>query len=105
MAQDITQEETEAALSANDAQLLGKVQHALQRVYAGTYGYSEVTGQPIPFERLDALPWGHDEDVGDSGQHSSSGISQTVSRRTMPVLVSCAGSRVRRLYPLGQGAG
>ncbi len=57
MAQDITLEETEAALSANDSQLLSKIEHALQRVYGGTYGYSEATGLPIPFERLEALPW------------------------------------------------
>ena len=57
MAQDITLEETEAALSANDSQLLGKIEHALQRMYSGTYGLSEATGLPIPFERLDALPW------------------------------------------------
>ncbi len=69
MAQDITQEETEAALSANDVQLLARVQHALQRVYGGTYGHSEVTGEPIPFERLDALPWAT-TNVGDAGQHS-----------------------------------
>ena len=57
MAQDITHEDTEAALSANDSLLLGKIEHALERVYGGTYGYSEVTGLLIPFERLDALPW------------------------------------------------
>ena len=66
MAQDITLEETEAALSANDIQLLGKVEHALQRVYSGHYGYSEVTGQPIPFERLEALPWAT-TNVGEAG--------------------------------------
>ena len=69
MAQDITQEETEAALSANDAQLLGKVEHALQRVEAGTYGFSEVTGKQISYERLDALPWAT-TNVGETVQRS-----------------------------------
>lgn len=35
---------------------LARVEHALKRVAAGTYGYSEVSGKPIPVERLEALP-------------------------------------------------
>jgi DnaK suppressor protein len=57
MAQDITYEETELALSANDLHLLEQVERALLRMDEGTYGISEVTGKPIPYERLDALPW------------------------------------------------
>jgi RNA polymerase-binding transcription factor len=38
-------------------QTLAHVEHALQRLEAGTYGYSEVSGQPIPIERLEALPY------------------------------------------------
>jgi len=57
MAQDITQEETEAALSANDAQSPWQGRARAQRFEAGTYGISEVTGKPISYERLDALPW------------------------------------------------
>jgi DnaK suppressor protein len=57
MAQDITFEETQLALSANELQLLGRIERALQRMDEGTYGFSEVTGEPIPFERLEALPW------------------------------------------------
>jgi len=37
-------------------QTLAYVEHALQRLEAGAYGYSEVSGQPIPIERLEALP-------------------------------------------------
>jgi RNA polymerase-binding transcription factor DksA len=35
---------------------LVRVEHALERVAAGTYGYSELSGKPIPVERLEALP-------------------------------------------------
>jgi RNA polymerase-binding protein DksA len=35
---------------------LARIEHALSRIEAGSYGYSEVTGQPIPVERLEALP-------------------------------------------------
>jgi len=38
-------------------QTLAQVEHALQRLEAGAYGYSEVSGQPIPIERLEALPY------------------------------------------------
>ncbi len=57
MGQDITTADTERALSANDRGLLAKVEHALRRMDEGTYGISEVSGQLIPLERLDALPW------------------------------------------------
>lgn len=38
-------------------QELARFDKALARIDAGTYGYSEVSGQPIPLERLEALPW------------------------------------------------
>jgi RNA polymerase-binding transcription factor len=57
MAQDITTADTEMALSANDQRLLAQVRHALQRMDAGLYGLSDVSGKPIPLERLQALPW------------------------------------------------
>ncbi len=37
-------------------QTLAQVERALQRIEAGTYGASEVSGRPIPIERLQALP-------------------------------------------------
>ena len=57
MGQDITTADTEMALASNDSRLLAQVERALQRMDDGTYGISEVTGTPIPLERLDALPW------------------------------------------------
>ena len=35
---------------------LEEIEHALQRLDAGTYGVSEVSGEPIPVERLRAMP-------------------------------------------------
>jgi DnaK suppressor protein len=35
---------------------LAQVEKALARIEAGTYGTSEVSGKPIPRERLEALP-------------------------------------------------
>lgn len=53
----ITTEDTELALSENDQVLLDQVERALARLGDGTYGFSEVTGKPIPLERLEILPW------------------------------------------------
>ena len=39
-----------------DAQQLEQVEKALARIEAGTYGLSEVSGNPIPIERLEAVP-------------------------------------------------
>ena len=58
-------EESElATLAEREHRLLDEVNRALARLDAGTYGVSEVTGEPIPFARLKALPWAranHDE--------------------------------------------
>jgi RNA polymerase-binding transcription factor DksA len=37
--------------------ILGRIERALQRLYEGAYGISEVSGQPILLERLEVLPW------------------------------------------------
>lgn len=51
--------EREQAMIANeiDRDLLEEVDRALERIREGTYGVSEVSGRPIPLERLEALPW------------------------------------------------
>ncbi len=36
--------------------LIGKIEDALRRLDEGTYGYCEVTGDPINIKRLDARP-------------------------------------------------
>ena len=39
-----------------DTQQLEQVKKALERIEAGTYGLSEVSGKPIPLARLEAVP-------------------------------------------------
>jgi DnaK suppressor protein len=57
MGRDLTEEGTARALAADQERLLAQVERALQRMDEGTYGLSEVSGRPIPLERLEALPW------------------------------------------------
>jgi DnaK suppressor protein len=40
-----------------DQELIERIDHALERTEQGTYGISEVSGKPIPLERLEAVPW------------------------------------------------
>ncbi|HKC72595.1 MAG TPA: TraR/DksA family transcriptional regulator [Chloroflexota bacterium] len=57
MGRDLTQEDTARALVADQERLLAQVERALHRMDEGTYGLSEVSGRPIPLDRLEALPW------------------------------------------------
>ena len=43
-------------LIAREQAELAQVERALARIAAGTYGISEVSGRPIPIERLNARP-------------------------------------------------
>lgn len=38
-------------------ELIEEVNEALNRIEQGTYGRCELTGKPIPADRLDAVPW------------------------------------------------
>jgi RNA polymerase-binding protein DksA len=51
---DLDPELAEAAL---DRETLARIERALERVEEGTYGTSEVSGKPIPLERLEAVPY------------------------------------------------
>ncbi len=44
------------ALAASLREQLDEVEHALAKFDAGTYGRCEVSGEPIPEARLDAMP-------------------------------------------------
>ena len=57
MGRDLTEEDTAMALAADQRAQLAQVERALQRMDEGTYGLSEVSGRPIPLERLEAIPW------------------------------------------------
>lgn len=45
------------AWSEQDRDRLRLIEEALQRMDAGTYGFCLSSGQPIPLERLRAIPW------------------------------------------------
>ncbi len=45
------------ALSAQARQAVDEIDHALSKFDLGTYGVCEISGDPIPEERLEAIPW------------------------------------------------
>ena len=47
----------ELSIEQNTLDLLSKVDRALERVAAGSYGICESCGNSIPVERLDVLPY------------------------------------------------
>jgi RNA polymerase-binding transcription factor DksA len=52
----VVQRDLDRVLSTQARQTILEIDAALARIEQGTYGYSEVSGQPIPRERLEALP-------------------------------------------------
>lgn len=63
--------ERDLALSAQAREAIAEIDAALKRIAAGTYGYSVVSGRPIPRERLEAIPWSSvlvEEKVGGIGR-------------------------------------
>jgi len=48
--------EQELSIAANRLDLLAQIQRAVDRIDAGTYGYCESCGKPIPKARLKAFP-------------------------------------------------
>jgi RNA polymerase-binding protein DksA len=49
--------EMDLSIEQNAKELLEKVDRALKRMEQGSYGTCEVSGKPIPLERLEALPY------------------------------------------------
>lgn len=56
-AQDLEQDQTDEGLRQDLERTLEAIQRAETRLEEGTYGVSVVSGDPIPDERLEALPW------------------------------------------------
>ncbi len=52
----VVQRDLDRVLSSQARQTIEEIDAALARIEQGTYGSSEVSGQPIPRERLEALP-------------------------------------------------
>lgn len=55
-AQKLAALEIDGVLVVHDVERLARVERALAKINAGTYGLSDVSGQPIARERLDAVP-------------------------------------------------
>jgi len=53
----VVERERDLALSAQARQTIADIDAAIERIANGTYGYSLVSGRPIPRERLEAIPW------------------------------------------------
>jgi DnaK suppressor protein len=68
---DLATGENEAAISLSRADVdhrrLAQVRRALRKLEEGTYGLSDLTEEPIPLERLEAIPWAtaNVEELGD----------------------------------------
>ena len=52
----VVQRDLDRLLSSQARQTVEEIDEALERIKLGSYGYSEVSGLPIPRERLEALP-------------------------------------------------
>jgi RNA polymerase-binding transcription factor DksA len=49
------------ALAAKAIEMIEEIDHALGKFDLGTYGICEVSGEPIPKERLEAIPWAREK--------------------------------------------
>jgi DnaK suppressor protein len=56
-AQRVTEGVQQSGVAERERALLAEIDRALGKIEAGTYGTSEKTGAPIPYERLRAVPW------------------------------------------------
>ena len=67
----VVERERDLALSAQARDAVAEIDAALARISVGTYGYSIMSGRPIPKERLEAIPWSSvlvEEKVGGIGR-------------------------------------
>lgn len=67
----VVERERDLALSAQAREAVIDIDAAIDRIMSGTYGYSIVSGEPIPRERLEAIPWSAElveEKVGGIGR-------------------------------------
>ena len=55
-AQELDALERDDNLVGRDVGALERIDRALQKIEEGTYGLSEISGEPIPRERLEAVP-------------------------------------------------
>lgn len=56
-AEENLQQHEALSMGARSRSRLAEIEQALVRVDGGTYGVSELSGEPIGYERLAAVPW------------------------------------------------
>jgi DnaK suppressor protein len=55
-AQELVAKEIDQAIHDVDERRLSRIERALEKISEGTYGFSDVSGAPIPPARLQAVP-------------------------------------------------
>lgn len=55
-AQDLVQREVDQALHNADDHRVANIERALQKIAEGSYGLSDLSGEPIPRARLETMP-------------------------------------------------
>jgi RNA polymerase-binding transcription factor DksA len=67
----VVERERDLALSAQAREAVVEIDEALARIAEGLFGYSVLSGRPLPRERLEAIPWASvlvEEKVGGIGR-------------------------------------
>lgn len=54
---DSYEQEFTLGLMDSERKVIAEIDYALSRIEEGTYGICEVGGEPIPKQRLEAIPW------------------------------------------------
>ena len=57
LASATTEQNLTFKLMDRDRKLLAEIEHALEKIKTGDYGFCEGTGEPIPKRRLEVRPW------------------------------------------------
>jgi RNA polymerase-binding protein DksA len=57
MASALMDKEMELSVEDEIDDMLAQVDHALTKIEEGTYGICDISGNPIPKSRLEAIPW------------------------------------------------
>ena len=68
--------ERDLALSEQARRAVEEIDHAIAKFELGTYGICEVSGEPIPKERLEAIPWARER-----VEFKTGGLSMGLTRR------------------------
>ena len=107
----VVERERDLALSAQARQTIADIDAALARIEDGTYGFSVVSGRPIPKERLRGHPVGHRAGRGEGRRARHSPVSAAarapVTRRASrcTAVIGAVAAARRRRRPAHQAVG